>query len=78
VPKAYSSDLRVRVKRPEIGDHLTREMAAKVGFLLARCQLRVSEECMVGPSRLARDWALNKENWRFAGLFFVRSFVQRG
>ena len=31
-------------QRPEIGDHHTREMAAKTAFLLASYQLRVSED----------------------------------
>jgi hypothetical protein len=34
----------VSAQRLEIGDHHTREMAAKRAFLLASCQLRVSED----------------------------------
>jgi hypothetical protein len=34
----------VSAQRPEIGDHHTREMAAKTAFLLANYQLRVSTD----------------------------------
>ena len=37
----------VSAQRPEIGDHHTREMAAKSAFLLASYQLRVSEDWVV-------------------------------
>jgi len=37
----------VLAQRPEIGDHYTREMAAKMAFLLASHQLRVSEDWVV-------------------------------
>ena len=37
----------VSAQRPEIGDHHTREMAAKTAFLLASYQLRVSEDWVV-------------------------------
>jgi len=39
----------VSAQRPEIGDHHTREMAAKTAFLLASYQLRVSEDWVVVP-----------------------------
>jgi len=43
----------VSAQRPEIGDHHTREMAAKTAFLLASYQLRVSEDWVVGvPGQL--------------------------
>ena len=34
------------------GDHLAREMGAKAAFLLASCQLRVSEDWVVGAPGL--------------------------
>jgi hypothetical protein len=37
----------VSAQRPEIGDHHTREMAAKTAFSLANYQLRVSEDRVV-------------------------------
>ena len=37
-------------QRPEIGDHHMREMAAKMAFLLASYQLRVSEDWVVGTT----------------------------
>jgi hypothetical protein len=37
----------ISAQRPEIGDHDVREMAAKTAFLLASCQLRVSEDWVV-------------------------------
>ena len=37
----------VSAESPEIGDHHTREMAAKTAFLLASYQLRVSEDWVV-------------------------------
>jgi len=40
----------VSAQRPEIGDHHTREMAAKRAFLLASCQLRVSEDWVVADA----------------------------
>jgi hypothetical protein len=42
----------VSKRRPEIGDHDAREMAAKTAFLLASCQLRVSEDWVVGAPGL--------------------------
>jgi hypothetical protein len=42
----------VSKQRPEIGDHDAREMAAKMAFLLASCQLRVSEDWVVGAPGL--------------------------
>ena len=44
----------VSKRRPEIGDHDAREMAAKTAFLLASCQLRVSEDWVVGAPGLVR------------------------
>jgi hypothetical protein len=37
-------------RKPEIGDHDAREMAAKTAFLLASCQLRVSEDWVVADA----------------------------
>jgi hypothetical protein len=50
----------VSTRRPEIGDHDAREMAAKTAFLLPSCQLRVSEDWLVGAPGLelgTRSWA---------------------
>jgi hypothetical protein len=38
----------ISAQRPEIGDYHVREMAAKTAFLLTNCQLRVSEDWVVG------------------------------
>jgi hypothetical protein len=40
----------VSVQRLEIGDHHTREMAAKTAFLFANYLLRVSEDWVVGAT----------------------------
>ena len=40
----------VSARRPEIGDHHTREMAAKTAFLLASYELRVSEDWVVAEA----------------------------
>ena len=42
----------VSAQRPEIGDHHTREMAAKTAFLLASYQSRVSEDWVVAAPGL--------------------------
>ena len=42
----------VSKQRPEIGDHDAREMAAKTAVVLASCQLRVSEDWVVGAPGL--------------------------
>jgi hypothetical protein len=42
----------VSAQRPEIGDHHTREIAAKTAFLPASYQLRVSEDWVVETERL--------------------------
>jgi hypothetical protein len=42
----------ISAQRPEIGDYLAREMAAKTAFLLASSRLRVLEDCVVGAPGL--------------------------
>jgi hypothetical protein len=46
----------VSAQRLEIGDHHTREMAAKTAFLLASYQLRVSQDCVVADA-VERNWS---------------------
>jgi hypothetical protein len=48
--KGPEDDLSAR--RPGIGDHHTREMAAKAAFLPASCHLRVSGDWVVGEPGL--------------------------
>ena len=45
-------EVDVSAQRPEIGDHHAREIAAKTAFLVASCQLRVSEDWVVGEPGL--------------------------
>ena len=40
----------LKAMRPEIGDHHTREMAAKTAFLLASYQLRAHQGSNLGPA----------------------------
>jgi hypothetical protein len=48
VPKGPEVD--ISAQRAEIGDHHTREMAAKTAFLFASYQLRVSEDWVVADA----------------------------
>jgi hypothetical protein len=54
----------VSAQRPEIGYHHTREMAAKTAFLLASCQLRVSEDWVVADA-VERNRSLMQEQGIF-------------
>jgi len=59
----------VFAQRPEIRDHYTRELAAKTVFLLASCQLRVSEDWVVADAvRCERvSKANNREFFEYFG-----------
>jgi hypothetical protein len=43
-------------QRPELGDYRALEMAAKTAFLLASCQLRVSQDWVVAEA-VVRNWS---------------------
>jgi len=64
----------VFAQRPEIRDHYTRELAAKTVFLLASCQLRVSEDWVVEtrwietgcpPLSLSNEFPVGARNGNF-------------